>query len=100
MSNKIIGSHRNYEENISKYVIITAPANGLALSGARTSAGTVMTKFRAPIQYKGDIPDNKVHGANMEPTWVLSPPDGPHAGPMKLAIRDLTNIGNPIVEIR
>ena len=33
-------------------------------------------------------PDNKVHGANMGPTWVLSAPDGPHVGPMNLAIRD------------
>ena len=32
-------------------------------------------------------PDSKVHGANMEPTWVLSAPDGPHVGPMNLAIR-------------
>ena len=32
-------------------------------------------------------PDNKIHGANMEPTWVLSAPYGPHVGPMKLAIR-------------
>ena len=32
-------------------------------------------------------PDNKVHGANMGPTWVLSAPDGPHSGPMNLAIR-------------
>ena len=24
----------------------------------------------------------------MGPTWVLSAPDGPHAGPMNLAIRD------------
>ena len=23
-------------------------------------------------------PDSNVHGANMEPTWVLSAPDGPH----------------------
>ena len=23
------------------------------------------------------IPDNKVHGANMGPIWVLSAPDGP-----------------------
>ena len=30
--------------------------------------------------------DNKVHGANMGPTWVLSAPDGPHVGPMNLAI--------------
>ena len=33
------------------------------------------------------FPDSKVHGANMEPTWVLSAPDGSHIGPMNLAIR-------------
>ena len=32
-------------------------------------------------------PDNKVHGANMGSTWVLSAPDGPHVGPMDLAIK-------------
>ena len=32
-------------------------------------------------------PDNKVHGANIGPTWVLSAPDRPHVGPMNLAIR-------------
>ena len=36
------------------------------------------------------IPGSKVHGANMGPTWVLSAPDGPHVGPMTLAIRDLS----------
>ena len=30
------------------------------------------------------IPDSKVHGANMGPTWVLSAPDGPHVGPHEL----------------
>ena len=33
------------------------------------------------------FPDGKVHGTNMGPTWVLSAPDGPHVGPMNLAIR-------------
>ena len=33
-------------------------------------------------------PDSKVYGANMGPTWVLSAPDGPHVGPMNLAIRE------------
>ena len=33
------------------------------------------------------IPDSKVHGANMGPTWVLSAPDGPHVGHMNFAIR-------------
>ena len=31
-------------------------------------------------------PNSKVHGANMGPTWALSAPDGPHVGPMNLAI--------------
>ena len=34
------------------------------------------------------IPDSKIHGANMGPTWVLSAPDWPHVGPMNLAIWD------------
>ena len=38
-----------------------------------------------------DIPDNKVHGANVGPTWVLSAPDGPHLGPMNIAIRDVVS---------
>ena len=33
-------------------------------------------------------PDSRIHGANMGPTWVLSAPDGPHFGPMNLAIRE------------
>ena len=32
------------------------------------------------------VPDSKVHGANMGPTWVLSAPDGPHVSPMNLSI--------------
>ena len=36
-------------------------------------------------------PDSKVHGANMECTWVLSAPDGPHVGPTNLAIREATS---------
>ena len=34
-----------------------------------------------------DYPDSKVHGTNMGPTWGLSAPDGPHVGPMNLAIK-------------
>ena len=34
-------------------------------------------------------PDSKVDGANMGPTWVLSAPDGPHVGPINLAIREV-----------
>ena len=37
-------------------------------------------------------PDSKVHEANMGPTWVLSALDGPHVGPMNLAIRVLIRL--------
>ena len=36
---------------------------------------------------KRNNPDSKVHVANMGSTCVLSAPDGPHVGPMNLAIR-------------
>ena len=38
-------------------------------------------------------PDNNAHGANMGPIWVLSATDGPHVGPMKLAIWESTQYG-------
>ena len=40
-------------------------------------------------------PGSKVHGANMGPTWVLSAPDGPHVGPMNLAIRAVISALDP-----
>ena len=51
----------------------------------------VLPKDKSHTQIASDksIPDSKVHGANMGPTWVLPAPDGPHVGPMNLAIRDV-----------
>ena len=43
-------------------------------------------------------PDSKVHGTNMGPTWVLSAPDGPHVGPMKLAIREVPLFHQPQIK--
>ena len=33
-----------------------------------------------------DVPDSKVHGANMGPIWGRQDPGGPHVGPMNCAI--------------
>ena len=38
------------------------------------------------------IPDNKVHGAHVGPTWAMSAPDGPYVGPMNFAIWDVLHI--------
>ena len=37
-----------------------------------------------------NIPDSKVHEAYIGSTWGRQDPDGPHVGPMNLAIRDTT----------
>ena len=35
---------------------------------------------------KQGVPDSKIHGANVGPTWGRQDPGGPHAGHMNLAI--------------
>ena len=40
---------------------------------------------------KLSLPNSKVHGANMGPTWVLPAPGGPRVGPLNLAIRIYAN---------
>ena len=42
-----------------------------------------------------NIPDNKVHGANMGPTWGRQDPGGPHVGHMNLVIWDASIITLP-----
>ena len=42
--------------------------------------------FEKPV-FDNNVPDSKVHGANMGLTWVLLAPDGPHVGLMNLANR-------------
>ena len=41
------------------------------------------------VQYPNTNPNGKVHGANTGPTCVQLAPDGPHDGPMNLAIGEL-----------
>ena len=44
------------------------------------------------LLYEHIDPDNKVDGANMGPTWVVSAPCRPHVGPMNLAIRGVNDV--------
>ena len=39
------------------------------------------------MQATDAAPDSKIHGANMGPTCGRQDPDGPHVGPINLAIR-------------
>ena len=44
-----------------------------------------------PHIFTDNIPDSKVHGANMRPIWGRQHPGGPHVGPMNFVIWD-TNL--------
>ena len=68
--------------NVDDFVIYYA--NNLHLAGNNTNQ---LCEWH-PSRNAYYNPDNKVHGANMGPTWVLSAPDGPHVGPINLAIRE------------
>ena len=52
--------------------------------------------FQKVDQYAGgkwlierDIPDSRIHGANMGPIWGRQDPGGPHVGPMNFAIWEI-----------
>ena len=47
-----------------------------------------MIKLALVLANTKNIPDYKVHGANMGPIWGRQDPGGPHVGPMDLAIWD------------
>ena len=50
-----VDSHWNYEENVFNVSFVIVPV-GLALMGARTSAGTTMTKFRSRMYTRDRYP--------------------------------------------
>ena len=45
-----------------------------------------------------NIPDSKVHGANMGPNWGRQDPGEPHVGPMDFAIWDIDLKGRNTIE--
>ena len=56
-----------------------------------SNKGQILFLLGISMTVRQDLnPDNKVHGTNMGPTWVLSAPDGPHVGPINLAIREFS----------
>ena len=55
----------------------------------RIIEGNHLTYMFDMLYYTNDIPDSKVHEANMEPIWGRQDPDGPDVGPMNFAIWDM-----------
>ena len=49
-------------------------------------------QVRQKIVHANSIPDSKVHGANMGPSWGRRDSVGPHVGPMNFAIWDVSTV--------
>ena len=70
----------------------------IGLANVLIRALQILIEFRIRSRYRcwdgrkldGDVPDGKVHGANMGPIWDRQDPGGPHVGPMKFAIWGIT----------
>ena len=65
--------------------VITYPLTSVSIRGP----GNLLTLSFVFLWLPEIVPDSGVHAAIMGPTWVLSAPDGPHVGPMNLAIRGI-----------
>ena len=85
-------NHAHSSHFVEFYRLVMTYFTYYMLHGSLTGIGAIRftraTEATPENTDKCTIPDRKVHGANMGPTWVLSAPDGPHIGPMNLAIRD------------
>ena len=56
----------------------------------------MFSSMRKYISYT--IPDIKVYGAYMGPTWGRQDPGGPHVGPMNLAFWDVFKVSAYMLE--
>ena len=78
---------------VSYYDIESLGGMEMLLSSTRVNINNVPRSSDAEWQIiqtsNYTIPNSKVHGANMGPTWVLSAPDGSHVGPTNPAIKDM-----------
>ena len=85
-----MGCHRNQEswENVIEYIIVSGDTfPDNKVHGANMGPTWVLSAPDDIIVSGDTFPDSKVHGANMGPTWVLSAPDGPHVVPINFVIR-------------
>ena len=78
----------NYD-TVQSYIYIYAPPDLNELIALKTFWQFDVSMEKCLEKNIHGIPDSKVHGANMGPTWVLSAPGGPHVGPINLTIRDV-----------
>ena len=71
-----------------QFLLISKKTSKPCFAGSfwRESTGNQWIPFTKD-QWWGELPDCKVHGANIGPTWVLSDPDRPHVGPINLVMR-------------
>ena len=79
---------RNWNGTAGSSQSMMTSSNGNIFRVAGPLCGAFIGDRWIPLAKASDAdPNSKVHGANMVPTWVMSASDGPHVGPMNLAMQ-------------
>ena len=85
--------HLQIDRNPTYYPACRYPSTFTWGSGFNTVLSSIcnihveLLASNEPWEISVSYTNSKVHGANMGPAWALVAPDGPHVGPMNLAIR-------------
>ena len=69
--------------------------NIVAADDRATQAAEILTEVLTSMSldcFVWNIPENKIHGANMGPTYGRQDPGGPHVRHVNLAIRDILRL--------
>ena len=81
-SNKMCTSKIAKENKSSTSCIVPHRRCQVVVTTINWASNADMIKIIVGYTCPEQLPDSKVHGANLGPTWVLAAPDGPHVGPM------------------
>ena len=73
-----------YQENTPNYDIVQGCFSIPSSMSMRCLVPWINYLPQYVVPFFGKVPDNKVHGTNMGPIWVLSARDGPHVSPLTL----------------
>ena len=72
---------KKYYASLSKLISIAQRKAVVTIFITHWSYRSLALRHQLQIILNLHIPDSKVHGANMGPSWVLSAPVGPHVAP-------------------
>ena len=88
---KLLRLTLNSKSNVSINYLLTSHLSSLILQSLwfHLTDRWCCLVYVSVCSFSHNIPDSKVHGANMGPIWVRQDPGGSHVGPVNFAVWDI-----------